>query len=202
MVTGTRSGWPAVPAAPANSLILAQLSIVHASATIPQSVITDRRVPAGNGIVVLDDILVGTDSRYPAASPQITFLNASNVGTNLIPPGFSDLELAWYVRSDTNAVSSGLNPRLNHVYTPTYDSQIAQAQAATLAAAEQLAGTFLSLANVPALTATAGYFGQGEARIQNPTGAVGNKIMHSNYFAAASDATPQPGPSLWRGELR
>lgn len=44
-VTGTPSGSPAIPSAPSNSLILAQISVGAAVTTIPNSVITDRRWP-------------------------------------------------------------------------------------------------------------------------------------------------------------
>lgn len=102
MVTGTPAASPAVPAAPANSLILAQILVGAAVSTITQANITDRRVPAGNGVVVLDDILVGTDPRYltQAAATQIDFLNSPGATTNLIPPGFSDLEIITDSRSD------------------------------------------------------------------------------------------------------
>ncbi len=44
MVTGTPSGSPAVPALPANSIALAQISVVHATTVVNPALITDKRL--------------------------------------------------------------------------------------------------------------------------------------------------------------
>ena len=171
MVTGTPAGSPVVPTPPANTLILAQLSIIHASATIPQSVITDRRVPAGNGIVVLDDILVGTDARYPAATPQIDFLNTTGVGTNLLPPGLSALEIVWQARESGATVTDFLNLRFNNDVGANYYKQRSTAIAAAIAAAEGLGVTSGEVGDLLGATvADAALPGSGRILIQNPYG--------------------------------
>jgi len=183
MVTGTPSGSPAVPAAPANSLILAQLSIIHASSTIPQSVITDRRVPAGNGIVVLDDILVGTDARYPTqvSATQIDFLNAAGVGTNLLPTGLSDLEIILYARGNQAAVGDNIFVRLNNDSGANYYQQQISGIAAAAAASETLATASAVVAGLVANSAPANRFSGARIHIPDYMGGQKKVIQGTSY---------------------
>lgn len=48
-VTGTPSGSPAVPTAPANSVVLAQVAVGHGVSSISTGNITDKRTPCGAG---------------------------------------------------------------------------------------------------------------------------------------------------------
>jgi len=193
MVTGTPAGSPTVPAAPANSLILAQLSIIHATSTIPQSVITDRRVPAGNSIVLLDDILVGTDSRYPtqASATDITFLNAAGVGTNLIPPGFSELEVLLDARSNGAVTAEVPLMQFNGDTTAAnYDNQSLEGSNAAVAAAQAI-GTAagIQMGVLDGANSTASTSGLCRSRIVNPSSAVFHKNVESQSATFDTEAS-------------
>jgi hypothetical protein len=54
MVTGTPSGSPAVPSTPANSFVLAQISIIHATTVVNPALITDKRWFAGGRGLLLN----------------------------------------------------------------------------------------------------------------------------------------------------
>jgi hypothetical protein len=127
--------------------------------------------------VKIDDILVGTDSRYPAATPQITFLNTSNSGTNLLPTGFRHLAIDLYARGDTAATNTSVFLRVNNISTATYDQEYLQANITTASATENLGQTSILVAVMPAATATANYFSQSDIRIKHYNGTVGNKLV-------------------------
>jgi hypothetical protein len=171
MVTGVPAGVPAVPAAPANSLILAQIAVGAAVATITQGNITDRRVPAGNSPIVLDDILVGTDARYPAAVTPVDFLNASGVGTNLIPPGLGALEVEYVAREGGAVVTDNMGMRFNADAAANYYRERIGANGAAVAATELLGQTSGEAGSFTGGTvADAAQFGHGRVWIPNPSG--------------------------------
>jgi hypothetical protein len=139
--------------------------------------------------VKIDDILVGTDSRYPAATNQITFLNTSNSGTNLLPTGFRHLLIEWYARGDSAAVTANLAARFNNISTATYDTQYQQGSAAVNTSAESLTQTSMLVGQFPAATATANYFGSGDIKVMYYQGTVGNKIINSRCQLFYADTT-------------
>lgn len=106
VVTGTASGSPAVPTAPANSIPLAQVAVAAAATTISNGNITDRRIfyTASGGIIPC------TSSTKPA-------LNTVSEGQAIYLTDTSDLQFkqtgAWVTRSLNTTVSS---------YTPTWTS--------------------------------------------------------------------------------
>lgn len=141
--------------------------------------------------IKIDDILVGTDLRYPAATAQITFLNTSGSGATLLPTGFRHLFFEWYARGDTAATSANILVRLNNDSAANYDYQRISGSAANATAAEALAATSITLGAFPAATATANYFGVGQGKVMHYNGAVGNKLVlgQDAYFTANTTGT-------------
>lgn len=62
-VTGTPSGSPAVPTAPANTVVLAQIAVAALAASIVTANITDKRIPTGARFPILT-----STSLYPTAA--------------------------------------------------------------------------------------------------------------------------------------
>ncbi len=76
---------------------------------------------AGSMPIKIDDILVGTDSRYLAATPQITFLNTSAPAfPNLLPTGFRHLLIEIMARGDVAATNVEGLLRFNNDSTTNY----------------------------------------------------------------------------------
>lgn len=104
VVTGTASGSPAVPTAPANSIPLAQVAVAALATTISNGNITDRRVfyTAAGGII-------------PCTSATKPALNTVNEGQGIYLTDTSDLQFkqtgAWVTRSLNTTVTS---------YTPVW----------------------------------------------------------------------------------
>lgn len=159
---------------------------------IPLPYATGATVPTslfGTVAVKIDDILVGTDSRYPGATAQITFLNTSNSGTNLLPTGFRHLAIDWYARGDTAATSTTVLMRFNNISTNTYDFQYTQGNGAAASAAETLTTSSIQIGTMAAASATANYFSQGETKVKYYQGTVGNKLALSNVAHKSADTT-------------
>lgn len=171
--------------------------------TLPPSV--GGIVPPGGGSVPIkiDDILVGTDPRYPAATAQITFLNTSNVGTNLLPTGFRHLLIEWYARGDTVALTTSLNLRFNNISTNTYDWQNQQFRGtAAVAPTEGLTTSLIQLAVIPAASATTNYFGSGEVKVRHYTGTVGSKPVIGSSQYSLDDSTNDQIAAIFNGKWR
>jgi hypothetical protein len=140
--------------------------------------------------VKIDDILVGTDTRYLAATAQITFLNTSNSGTNLLPTGFRHLVVEWYARGDTAATNTAINARLNNISTATYNWEYGQIfGGSTQLPVESLGATGIVVGFMPAATATANYFGVGTAQLKYYQGLIGNKVILADSSMSQSDSS-------------
>jgi len=139
--------------------------------------------------VKIDDQLLGA----PAAS--ITFVNP-------LPTGFRHLLIEWYARGDTAAVSTNLNLRFNNISTATYDYETLRGNSATASAFDAQAQTAATLGGIPASTATANYFGTGQARIFHYQGTVGNKVVISNSTYFTSDAAGGDFAESWNNKWR
>jgi Ni,Fe-hydrogenase III small subunit len=181
MVTGTPAASPVVPAVPTNCLILANVLVPAASTTVTQANITDRRVPAGNQPVVLEDIVVGIDARYPAATAQVDLLNTSGSGINLLPPGFAAWEI-WYQGRSDQAAFQNLGMRLNNdVAANSYAYQRVYFQATGVPASEQLNSSSSWVGYLPS-TATFNLSpGQSKIWIPNPSGQTFRKMYRSDW---------------------
>lgn len=192
LVIGTPAASPAVPAAPANTQILAQILIKNLTAQpngfVLNANITDRRSPFGAGPVLLDDILVGTDARYPAATALLTFLNTTGGVANLIPPGFRRLRAQWVARGDAASVAPTLGARLNNDATAVYDQSWNRTNAVATVT-ESLALTYAQVGRGTGATATANYSGIGEFSIHNPGAGPFNKVVEARYASGFLDTT-------------
>jgi len=192
MVTGTPSGSPGVPAAPANSLILAQISIVHASATIPQSVITDRRVPAGlNPVKIYDNQLLAAAASF----------------TIVVPPGGSHLRITASLRT-TNAGAGGdvvAGQANGDTAAANYDSwrhfALANGGAWSITALQgvTIPPVGLYLGNVPQTGTPAGMFNKLLIECPNYSDSVSHKRFFSRGFYEVARATASMITDLFHG---
>jgi Ni,Fe-hydrogenase III small subunit len=187
MVTGTPAASPAIPAVPSNCLILANVLVPAASTTVTQANITDRRVPAGNQPVVLEDIVIGVDARYLTAASRVDLLNAPGSGTNLLPPGFAAWEI-WYQGRSDQVASQNLFMRINNDSTSNYGTQRSTAAAAVISTAEQLTSTWVLIGYLPGTGALALAPGSAKIWLPNPSGQTFRKLIRSDwtFFGAAS----------------
>lgn len=127
---------------------------------------------------------------------------AASVTFSSIPQTFRNLRLDWYARSDTAAVTANLLAQVNGISTATYDREVVNGAGAAWAFGELLAQTSMQLSRITGATATANYFGQGEAKIKHYTGAVGNKLMTSTGSLSWGDVTGQIEISVTTGKWR
>lgn len=127
---------------------------------------------------------------------------AASVTYSSIPQTFRHLKVDWFARSDTAALTADINAQVNGIATATYDRERAQAATAAWVVSEALAQTSMHLARIPAATATAAYFGQGDARLKHYTGAVGNKLMTSQGSLSWGDVSGQFEASVATGKWR
>jgi hypothetical protein len=156
----------------------------------------------GSFPVKIDDILVGTDSRYPAATAQITFLNTSNSGTNLLPTGFRHLEIQWMARGDTASTTTTLGLRFNNDGAANYDNEFIGGSAAAISASESLGAASLLVGDCTAATATAGFAGGGRIFIPLYGGTVFNKVAMGDYFLGFDNATTDQFSRQRKGKWR
>ncbi len=168
----------------------------------PSSTLSVPTTSFGSYPVKIDDILVGTDTRYPSATSQITFLNTSGSGTNVLPTAFRHLLLEWYARGDTAATSVSISVRFNNDGAANYDSQYVRGLGATASAVEALGATSILMGEIPAATGTTNYFGQGEARVWHYNGTVGNKLVVANHAASWANTTGTTNSQQTTGKWR
>lgn len=152
MVTGTPGAVPAVPAAPANSLILAQILIPAAATAVLPANITERRVPAGRLPVVFDD----QSAAGPTASATIT-----------VPPGFRTIINDLAGRCD-QATAQSVVVQFNGDTGANYDDQLFQSLNTTVSGSTPLvANTSGRFGALSPSGAVAGSVHSSRATIQN-----------------------------------
>jgi hypothetical protein len=186
MVTGTPAASPAVPAAPANSLILAQILIPAASTTVTQANITDQRVAAGNQPVVLDDIVIGTGSRYPVATQPIKFLNPAGGGTLLLPSGFRGFRIEWSARSSGAVLSQTCNLIFNNDNAANYDYAERFFQGTTSSNQDWIGLSWISCGGFPGASAPAGFFNSGVVWIPNCSASIPHQVLAETSWCEAN----------------
>jgi hypothetical protein len=190
MVTGTPAGSPVAPAAPANSLPLAQLSIIHATPTIPAGVVTERRLPAGRLPIVFDD----QSGAGPTASVNI-----------VVPPGFRTIVCDFAGRCD-QATAQSLICQFNGDVGANYDDQLFQSINATVSGSTPLVAN--ASGRFGALTpsgAVAGAVHASHATIQNADSVTLRKQWLYDTGGwdsdAAAGARKQTGQGQWRNTV-
>lgn len=104
VVTGTPSATPAVPTAPANSLVLAQIAVAANASSITSGVITDRRSRAGGSPFSL------------AGSPAGRFYLSTNQAVGTLWSQMVNLSVD-YLRGGVAFVSNALVVPVAGVYT-------------------------------------------------------------------------------------
>lgn len=152
MVTGTPAASPVAPAAPANSLILAQILIPTSATVVLPANITDRRGPAGRGLIVLDD----QSGAGPTASVNI-----------VVPPGFRTLIHDISGRCD-QATAQSIIVQFNGDVGANYDDQLFQSLNTTVSGSTPLvANTSGRFGALSPTGAVAGSVHASRATIQN-----------------------------------
>jgi hypothetical protein len=176
MVTGVPAASPLVPAAPANSLILAQILIPASAAVVLPANITDRRVPAGTQPVKLADVVLGAST----ATLTIPYL----------PPGFRSWTLRGNARLDV--ASTDLKMRFGTggvIDTAAHYNAHTQVDSGVAAPslAQALLDVYLELAYSAGSGDIAGYFSEFEATIYDPAVSGIVKLMNfrGGFFTTA-----------------
>lgn len=105
---------------------------------------------------------------------------AASISWTSIPATFRHLKVDWYARGDTAAVSTGLFVRMNNDSANNYDYQSAVASSTALSGASTNTQPSGRIGTIPANTATANYFGDGDARMKHYAGTTGNKVFISD----------------------
>jgi hypothetical protein len=116
---------------------------------------------------------------------------AASITFSSLPTGFRHLLAEWYARGDAVTTSRIINLTFNNIVTGTYNWQLISGTGASAVATEGLSQTAIIVGDVPAASATAAYFGSGEAKVMYYGSAVGNKVVvaRSNLFTANSTGT-------------
>lgn len=126
---------------------------------------------------------------------------AATVTFSSIPTGFRHIAFDWLARGDAVVTSSNLLAQLNGDTAANYDIILLQGSSAVTAfeSLGQVAGFF---GTIPAASATANYFGQGEAKIRYYQSLTSDKIMESSYAFWSANTTgtgvTARGGSKWR----
>lgn len=164
--------------------------------TDPADVPTDIRELADG----VEDVLSGPfDSRLDALEAGIgstvrlgdalLAAPAAQFDFTAIPQTYAHLLLAGYLRSTTAAFQEDLLLRYNGNTQPVYHTQIVNANAATVGAAESLSQTAQSAGTIPAASATAGLFSSALILIANYTAPTTHKSMMTVGGSATALAT-------------
>jgi hypothetical protein len=128
--------------------------------------------------------------------------SAASFDIQNIPASFNHLLIIGYLRSDTAAAITGCVARFNNDSAANYDEDRLSASAGTPSAAESLGGTSITLAVVPANTATANYFGAVSATLPSYLNATGNKPIVSPFHQSDSNVTGHVQPGVGGGKWR
>jgi len=115
-VAGTPAASPAVPATPANSLVLAQIAVAANATTITTANITDRRLPVQNS--VLNYSYYVSNSNYTVATPTTSLQNiyaASGAGLTLAAN--TTYEIEGYFRYQFTIGATGLTTNFQLSYS-------------------------------------------------------------------------------------
>lgn len=128
----------------------------------------------GSMPVKIDDQLLG------ASAASVTFVNP-------LPTGFRHLLIEWYARGDTAAGNTSVLMRFNNISTTTYDGGRVEDTNNTVAGIDGAGNTSLGIGFMPAASATANYFGAGQAKVFHYNGTTGNKIVLAESFQMNAD---------------
>lgn len=143
----------------------------------------------GSSPVKIDDQLLAS------TASSITFVNP-------LPTGFRHLSIEWYARGDAAVTSTGIAMLINNDTGANYDFQRLRGTAAVASALEGLGGNQLAIGNIPAASATANYFGTGEARVNYYAGATGNKNVTARSNLWTGNGSGAGFTEIYHGKWR
>jgi hypothetical protein len=194
-VTGTAAASPSPPAAPANSIILAQISVPANDTTITNSQITDQRpiltAPGGiipvtsttrpsGTLISVGQVIQETDTNLfrwwngtswlliPCVLQETTLLaDTATVTFNNIPAGVKHLRLSWRARTTNAGQANELRMRVNNVSTSDYFGQFTAfiGTSTTPTVTVPTAVSYARIGAIPGAGAQSGLFGAGYADI-------------------------------------
>lgn len=231
-VTGTAAGSPAVPTAPANALILAQIAVGAGVTSIVNANITDRRfyLTAVGGITPVAsqterDALSGQYSglpvwrtdresfevkgasawnefRAPKIAENILVGATGTVTFSSIPTTFRHLQLWVAARGDAVAGFVEMRLRFNGDTGANYDAEMIAGNAGTAAAAESIAATSMQVGEFAGSTAAAGSCGIYVINIPWYGSTVFHKMVSTSHGLTIGTATTAVHSKHWAGRWR
>lgn len=231
-VTGTAAGSPAIPSAPANSIILAQIAVGAGVTSIVNANITDRRfyLAATGGITPVAsqterDALAGQFSglpvwradresleikgasawnefRAPKIAENVLVAATGSVTFSSIPTTFRTLQLVAVVRGDAAASFVEMRLRFNGDTASNYDSQQVAGNASTTAAFESIGATSSQVGEFAAATAAAGSCGIYTITIPWYNNTLFHKMYTSSHGLSLATSTTGVHSKHWAGRWR
>jgi hypothetical protein len=231
-VTGTAAGSPAVPTAPANAIILAQIAVGAGVTSIVNANITDRRfyLAATGGLTPVAsqterDALAGVYSglpvwrsdresleirgasawnefRAPKIAENILGSAASSVTFSSIPTTFRHLQLWIMSRGDAAASFVEVRLRFNGDTGANYDSEQITGNAGTATAFESIAATSIQVGEAAAATASSGSCGMSVINIPWYNNTTFHKMITSSHGLSVGTATTAMHSKHWSGRWR
>lgn len=204
-ITGTPSGSPSAPAAPANSLTLATISVPATDTAITQSQITDLRyfltapggvihctstnrpvtgtVSDGQEIYELDTLFYRrwNGSSWVQSRPYIASSvlgsNASFIELSSIPTSLRKLEVSYSLRSSVVGNFEEVDMRINNTAGGNYNHNYKSQSGTTVTGVASSAANHWVIGFAPGANITANYFGTGVVDITNWSGLGGSFPM-------------------------
>lgn len=200
--SGTAYGWSievledtgsGLPALPASSIDLASIAVPAGSASVTDSMITDRRGYACPSIPLSIQTLAATTATISFAG---------------IPGFIRALEIDWTARCDAVGNSFVLGARINGDtagnYARLYKTVLGNGTASPAQGAPVLnADTYIRLGIIPGTTTTTGFFGEGDVKIPkwrtDNTSTRPKMLFRSSLYDTASNMAEENGWGVWVG---
>lgn len=173
VVTGAPAPSPSAPAAPANSVILAQVAVAALASSITNANITDQRAFAQGNTPILWQKKSGALATYDFTS---------------IPQNFSEIELRYYLRDTTATVGvNGCLLTFNGDSAADYLVEQTTIHGATVTAVEALTNTSINLPLVGG-GSTAGLHAAGVCDVHGYSNSV-LKAVNDEHFTPTATTT-------------
>lgn len=197
--SGTAYGWSlevledtgsGMPALPASAIDLASVSVAAGTASITDSMITDRRAYACPHIPLAVTVL-GAD--------------AATVAFTGIPGFIRGLELHWSTRCNAAGANFALGARINGDtganYGRAFRTVVGNGTASGLFSTTMDVATYMRAGIIPGATTTAGLWGHGRLTIPkwriDGTNSRIMSLFESGHWESASNASSESGQNYW-----
>lgn len=127
---------------------------------------------------------------------------AASVSWTSIPATFRHMRADWYARGTTVATSTPLVARVNNDVGNNYDYQSLTASTGTVAGASTNTQSSGRVGTMPAASATAAYFGEGDVRIKHYAGTTGNKVLRGDVAMDTGNGSGTGSVEAWMAKWR